>query len=1118
MKALLITMFFMFFYVIVSRSQDFEVVLKQEHKGQIKSIAFTNDGLYFATAGSDNTLKLWETKSGLLIRTFLGHTEAVNCLDFNSSYSLIVSGSNDGTLKLWDTYTGICLRTISAHKGWVNIARFALNDSIIISGSGDWKAGDHWTKYWNPYNGSIVDSILSKNISSADISSDGKLIVCGHGNAPVRLFDIRSRTLLATLEGHKLPYRQGDVEAIAFSRDNRYIVSAGCDDLIKIWDRDSKTYIQTLKGHQSNIASLAISHDGKNIVSVDRKNNLKLWDWESGACLRSISVDHETRSLCFKPNDNYLYSAGEKLSKWEIPSLTPAIENNNEKTNLDDIICLSTVGGKDSVLSVYHDGTINIWDLSVCQPRFIQRDTGLHFPRVSILDPTEQYIATSTGDAVRIWKIGQQKVYKEINKKNAEFILFEKTGTQIYVTGADEIDVFSMKKKNTKRIKSLKGHNTVSPSFFSSSISDMSNAFNGIDINGKNDVLMSANMDGLNQWNLKNGTYSGRLINEDGPVFATNDGPFHTRMDHGGPVFSVRFSQDGKTIAYGDFDHRVKLRDAFNGSLLHSFEGHADLVDHLNFSPDGRFLASSDWNGAIRVWNLHTMAAQCALPGHSMGINSLAFTKDSRFLLSGGKDGVMIVWDVEQAEEAIKIINLGGNGYVIFCGKYYFTNKKDITNIAFSKGLKVYPFEQMDLKYNRPDIVVSRLGYASEQVITAMRRAYQKRLKKIGFTEAMLTADFQVPEIKINIADLPTQIPSPGIEIPIRANDAQYTLDRINVFINDVPIYGISGIDLISKNTQQYEQTLKLTLSPGENKIQISALNQAGAESLKETFYVTCTAPERKPDLYVIGIGVGKFKTGAMNLNYPAKDVTDLAQFFQKDNAVYGKVIVDTVLDASLSPARLKALKTKLMSTRVDDHVVLFVAGHGILDDSLDYYFGTYNTDFNHPKTQAIPYEALEDLLDGIPARQKLMLMDACHAGEIDKENVVLTQKQTTSQGTIQFRALGNQAANRYLGLENSFELMKELFVDLRRGTGATVIASAGGVESAMEGDLWNNSVFMYTLLSGLQDKKADGNKDGAVTVSELQNYLGPEVERLTKGAQRPVFRAENVANDWRVW
>jgi hypothetical protein len=118
----------------------------------------------------------------------------------------------------------------------------------------------------------------------------------------------------------------------------------------------------------------------------------------------------------------------------------------------------------------------------------------------------------------------------------------------------------------------------------------------------------------------------------------------------------------------------------------------------------------------------------------------------------------------------------------------------------------------------------------------------------------------------------------------------------------------------------------------------------------------------------------------------------------------------------------------------------------------------------------------------------------------------------------VKFRSVGTHLAPKRLGLENSFDLMKELFVDLRRGTGATVIASAGGMEFAVEGENWQNSVFTYALLAGLKNGKADLDKNGAVMVSELQQYLAKEVSNLTNNQQRPTFRLENISNDWRVW
>ncbi len=68
--------------------------------------------------------------------------------------------------------------------------------------------------------------------------------------------------------------------------------------------------------------------------------------------------------------------------------------------------------------------------------------------------------------------------------------------------------------------------------------------------------------------------------------------------------------------------------------------------------------------------------------------------------------------------------------------------------------------------------------------------------------------------------------------------------------------------------------------------------------------------------------------------------------------------------------------------------MVVFFAGHGVLDKQLDYHFVTTDFDLKNPPARGLPYESIEGLLDGIPARHKLLMMDTCHSGEVDAEAV----------------------------------------------------------------------------------------------------------------------------------
>eukprot|EP01136_Pigoraptor_vietnamica_P015924 Opistho-1_new@59578 len=98
--------------------------------------------------------------------------------------------------------------------------------------------------------------------------------------------------------------------------------------------------------------------------------------------------------------------------------------------------------------------------------------------------------------------------------------------------------------------------------------------------------------------------------------------------------------------------------------------------------------------------------------------------------------------------------------------------------------------------------------------------------------------------------------------------------------------------------------------------------------------------------------------------------------------------------------------------------------------------------DFSNPSEKGLPYEELESLLDGIAPLKKVLFLDACHSGEVDKEEVELLATNTKTNSKVKFRNAGAGIQKKNLGLKTTSELMSELFTDLRRGTGATVISS----------------------------------------------------------------------------
>jgi hypothetical protein len=304
----------------------------------------------------------------------------------------------------------------------------------------------------------------------------------------------------------------------------------------------------------------------------------------------------------------------------------------------------------------------------------------------------------------------------------------------------------------------------------------------------------------------------------------------------------------------------------------------------------------------------------------------------------------------------------------------------------------------------------------------------------------------------------------------------------------------------------------------GINDIQVYVSDERGASSLRKNFQVNYTVKETEPDLYLVTIGTSRFEQSDYNLTYAAKDAEDMSNIMSNSEA-FKEIHTLLIRDEEVTLERIKTLTEFVGDAGVNDVVIIFIAGHGILNHELDYYLSTYDIDFMNPEKRGISYNELEELLDHTRSRKKVLFMDACHSGELDKEEMELSYTTKTEAGDITFREVGPDVQyTDGIELESSFELSKILFADMRNNNGATVVSSAGGAEYALEGQQWNNGVFTFCLLDGITENKADRNRDGKIMLSELQDYINHEVPRLTNERQTPTSRVENLSNDFRIW
>jgi WD40 repeat protein len=685
-----------------ARIYDFEGRMLEffTHEGPVLAVAYHGDGKTIVAAGADKTARPWT-----LSLLWQGqHSGPVRQAVFARN-DRVVSGGDDKAVKVWNIANGKMLRNISAHEGPVSGVTVSSETGKIASAG-----ADKTVKLWSldaPADKEEKPLVLRLPAAAQAVtcSPNGKRLAAATptmNGTQVHVFDLPSGAELMMLPGHA-----GTVHSLAFLGDNRTLLSAGADKVVRLTDVN---VLNVLEAHAGGVTGLAVHPNGSLIASGGIDKKVKLWNAADGKAIRTLDVGEPVRAVAFNRAGTQLAAAEAKEVKlWNVA------DGKGLRTLVhpSDVLGISFSSDGSRLAAACQDNQARLWDLAdgrelvaffhmaavravICHPSSndivltasADKTVAVHtsalnksvpagaaLRRLAVLPGGSHFLCGDEEGKVKQWSLAGNADRALADAAKAVLSVAAAKNGQLFATGDADGNIRLYNQGNAKLMTTVKAPAAVRSLAFTPDSQGLVAVCDGgalvawgvafqpgqplpPEFGKVSQTYAAPGVADLAFLPAGGQFFTGGAV---GPVKAWKfaaEGPIKN-LGHPNLVDSVAFSPDGSKLATGCHDGHVRVFDVAKGDAVKDINAHVTpmpaSVYCVAWSPDGKNLVSGSLDKTLKLWEaasgkmlveFKAYKEKAFEKGHMDGVYCLAFSPDGKFLASGGGDKAIKLWNV----------------------------------------------------------------------------------------------------------------------------------------------------------------------------------------------------------------------------------------------------------------------------------------------------------------------------------------------------------------------------------------------------------------------------------------------------------------------------------------